>query len=90
MTRSFHSIFQRCTDESTLHHRFIHHHDEFDGDIISCLSLYNSYLHWRLSVASAGEKKAVAKVTKKIYDSGLFRSTRVVEFLNEFAPRAMK
>ena len=84
MTRSFDSIFQRCTEEATLHHRFINHYDEFEGDVISCLSLYNSYLHRRLSVACADEKKAVAKVTKKIYDGGLFRTPRVVEFLNEF------
>ena len=67
-----------------MHHRFINHYDEFEGDVISCLSLYNSYLHRRLSVACADEKKAVAKVTKKIYDGGLFRTPRVVEFLNEF------
>ena len=66
-----------------MHRRFIYHYDKFEGDAISCLSLYNSYLHRRLAVASAGAKKAVAKATKRTYDGRLFRSDKVVEFLNE-------
>ena len=82
MTRSFDGIFAGASSDNTLFHRFISFYKEFEGDVQSCLSLYNSYTSRRMNQLEIRMKREQNKATT--VDKDLFRSPKVVEFLDRF------
>ena len=46
MCRSCDLIFKNCETLEAIYHRFINYYDHCEGDVESCLCLYNSYLAW--------------------------------------------
>ena len=82
MTRNFDKCYRGCTNQSTLYHRFSSLFEEFEGDVNSCQAILNSYLSQRIAIL---EKKVKShEEDKSVYDKDLFRSKRVIEFLDRF------
>jgi hypothetical protein len=87
-TRAFDNVFYRVYNEDRLYHRFIYFYDEFKGDAIACMSLYNSYLH---AIISSMENRAkMEKKKQKHYDGGIFRTPKVVSFLKAIDEACME
>ena len=80
LTRSYDSVFEGCSNLSTLHHRFIHCYNEFNKDVNTCLALYNSYVHRRLAVL--GERRNTEKKNAHVFDGNSFRLDNVISFLD--------
>ena len=80
--RAFDEIFRNCTNKNKLHHRYLKIYDEFEGDKTACIALENSYLHANRKATIKAAKRAEEK--DRVYDVGLFKSTRVVDFVTRF------
>ena len=74
-TRSFDSIFHSMNSLSTIYHRFMSYYPEFEGDVTSCVALYNAYLHRKAIILSKEIKKKGKDV--KNYDGNLFHTDKV-------------
>ena len=80
--RSFDTVFHRVNNKSTLYHRFKCFYDEFEGDVVSCLAIYNAYINRRL--ASTEKKLATAQAKTKMFNKNLFKTKPVLKFIEKF------
>ncbi len=77
MSIEVYGIFHGLISENTMHHCFIKYYDKFEGDVVSCLALYSSYLHHKLQAATPKAKKKIKK--QKKYDGNIFGLDKVIE-----------
>ena len=80
--RSFDEALKNITNLHSLHHRFVAYYDHFEGDVVACLSLLNTYMSRRYDILSAKSREWKKKA--ELLDGDVLRSPAAVKFLTRF------